>query len=207
MVADLMRHVLGQGPVPAPEQGYRVYESGVDEDQLGTFRPVGSTVTSDREWYSRFWRRYWYQLLTGTASQIPADPGVPSDAESAGQHVAEMLPHVETLCRQAEAIVRAASTAPSSLLALQRTQAVLRDKIVGIGLAAAASSPVTAVFLRAIQNDDVRGLDRMAQHHAQAYRQWQRQLTDVHRRLTQTPQGASARSLSMIRGTIAAYAG
>lgn len=207
MVADLMRHVLGLAPVPAPEQGYRLYESGIDEDQLGTFRPVGGTVISDREWYGRYWRRYWYQLLTETPSRIPVDSGFPLDAESAGQHVAEMLPHVETLCCQAEAIVRAASTAPSSLLTLQRTQSALRDRIVGIGLAAAASSPVTAVFLRAIQNDDVRGLERMAQHHAQAYRQWQRQLTDIHRRLTGKPQGVASRSLPMAKGSTAAYAG
>lgn len=207
MVSDLMQHVVGQGPIPVSEPGYSLYESGIDEDQLGTFRPVGGAGTSDREWYSRFWRRYWYELLTGSPSRIPADTGLPSDAEQAAKHVAGMLPEVEQLCRQAEGIVRAVSAAPSSLLTMQRAQASLRDRVVGIGLAAAASSPVTAVFWRAIHNDDVRGLDRMAQYHAQAYRQWQRHLTEVHRRLTRLPRAAVATPLPMARRAAAAYAG
>lgn len=207
LVAQLMRHVLGRGPVPALVTGCALYQSGVDEDHLGTFRSIGRMEDSNQDWYSRFWRRYWYGMLTGTPSRVPEEAGLPSDAAEAAQHIAEMLPHVDTLCREAARIVHAASVAPASLPALQRAQAELRVRMVGMGCASAATAPVTAVFQRVLHNDNVKGLDNMARYHAEAYQQWRRQLEDVHHRLTRGKEVVARRPLPMVRNaaTIAVH--
>lgn len=200
MVADLILHVLGQGLCPPPAPGYRLYRSGVDEDQLGTFLPVGWEDPSDLEWYSRYWRRYWYEQLTQTVSQIPVDTTLPQNATGAVQHLSAMMPDVGRLCRQADAIARAATEvlqSPGSLQVLQKEQTALREQVVQRGMAHLASSPVTTSFVRALHSDNVKGLDRMARHHALAYRQWRLHLTEIHRQLNQSGTKSAVRRLSM----------
>lgn len=208
MVADLVLHVLGKGPVPQPAHEYRMFESVVDEDQLGSFRRLGQGDSSDIEWYSRFWRRYWYESLTHTASRIPLDSTGPSNITAAAQHLSGMMPHVETLCRQADAIVRAAGRvhqSPNGLQALQREQTALRERVVQLGMAHAASSPVTTAFVRGLHNDNVKGLERMARHHAQAYRQWRRHLAAIYQQLTRNTMTSLPRPLPLFRGSLAAH--
>lgn len=210
MVASVMLHVLGKGSAPRPAQGYRLFESAMDEDQLGSFRQVGPGDASDVEWYSRFWRRYWYESLARTASRIPLDPAGPSDMTAAIQHLSGMMPHVETLCRQADAIVRAAdqvSQSPHSLQTLQREQTALRERMVHLGMAQLVSAPVTTAFVRGLHNDNVKGLERMARHHALAYRQWRRHLTEIHKQLTQKTTKSSRGSLPVFTGSLAAHTG
>jgi len=210
MVADVVLHVLGKGPAPRPAHGYRIFESLIDEDRLGSFRQLGQTDSSDIEWYSRFWRRYWYESLTHTASRIPLDSSYPSNITAAAQHLSGMMPHVETLCRQADAIVRAAgqvSQSLQSLHTLQREQTALRERAVQSGMAHVASSPVTTAFVRGLHNDDFKGLERMARHHALAYRQWRRHLAEIHKQLTQTPAKLSDRPFPMFTGSLAAHSG
>jgi ADP-heptose:LPS heptosyltransferase len=210
MVADVVLHVLGKGPAPRSAHGYRIYESLIDDDQLGSFRQIGQADSSDIEWYSRFWRRYWYESLTHTASRIPLDSTGPSNITAATQHLSGMMPHVETLCRQAAAIVRAAgqvSQSPQSLQALQREQTALRERVVLLGMAHVASSPVTTAFVRGLHNDNVKGLERMARHHALAYRQWRRHLAEIHKQLTQMTTKLSQRPFPMFTGSLAAHSG
>jgi ADP-heptose:LPS heptosyltransferase len=210
MVADVVLHVLGKGPAPQPAHGYRIYESLTDEDQLGSFRQLGQADSSDIEWYSRFWRRYWYESLTHAASRIPLDSTGPSDITAAVQHLCGMRPHVETLCRQADAIVRAAgrvSQSPHSLQTLQREQTALRERVVQLGMTHVASSPVTTAFVRGLHNDNVKGLERMARYHALAYRQWRRHLAEVYKQLTQQTTKLSQRPIPMFTGSLAAHSG
>lgn len=210
MVADVVLHILGKGPEPQPAHGYRIYESMVDEDQLGSFRQLGQADSSDIEWYSRFWRRYWYESLTRTASRIPLDSSGPSNITAAAQHLSGMMPHVETLCRQADAIVRAAGQVSQSLQilqSLQREQTALRERAVQLGMAHVASSPVTTAFVRGLHNDNVKGLERMARHHALAYRQWRRHLAEIHKQLTQKTAKLSERPFPMFTGSLAAHSG
>lgn len=210
MVADVVLHVLGKGPAPQPAPGYRIYESLVDEDQLGSFRQLGQADLSDTEWYSRFWRRYWYESLTHAASRVPLDSTGPSNVAAAVHHLSGMMPQVETLCRQADVIVRAAgqiSPSPQSLQVLQHEQTVLRERVVQLGMAHAASSPVTTAFVRGLHNDNVKGLERMARHHALAYRQWRRHIAEIHKQLTQKTTRLSRRPFPMFTGSLAAHSG
>ena len=210
MIADLMLHVLGQGPCPASAPGYRLYRSSVDDDQLGTYCAVGIDESTDLEWYGRFWRRYWYETLTHTTSRLPADSTLPQNAGASARHLAGLLPHVDKLCRQADAIVRAVSTvspSPGSLQRLQKEQTSLRERAVHLGMADIASSPVTTSFVRFLHNDHVRGLDRMAQHHALAYRQWRRRLTHIQRYLTKNDTQPHMRRLPMSIDSAIAHSG
>jgi hypothetical protein len=45
------------------------------------------------------------------------------------------------------------------------------------------TAPLTVTFLRALHSDNVQGLDRLARHHAQAYRQWRDRTAAIHRTL------------------------
>ncbi len=210
MVADLLLHVLAKGECPPAAPGYRLYRSSVDEDQLGIYCAVGTEESSDLDWYSRYWRRYWYETLTHTVSRIPVDSTLPQNAAAAAQHLAGMMPDVERLCRQADAIVQATTQvtqSPGSLQALQREQTALRERVVHLGMAHIASSPVTASFVRVIHHDHVRGLDRMARHHASAYRQWRRHLTEIYRYLTQSPSKSTLRRVAMFTDSSVAHSG
>ncbi|MEK7868975.1 MAG: glycosyltransferase family 9 protein, partial [Nitrospirota bacterium] len=210
MVADLLLHVLDKGECPSAAPGYRLYRSSVDEDQLGSYCAVGTEESSDLDWYSRYWRRYWYETLTHTVSRIPADSTVPQNAAAAARHLTGMMPDIDRLCRQADAIVQAATRvaqSAGSLQTLQREQTALRERVVHLGMAHVASSPVTTSFVRSIHHDHVRGLDRMARHHALAYRQWRRHLTEIHRHLTQSPSKSTLRRLAMFTDSPVAHSG
>jgi len=208
MVADLLLHVLAKGERPPVAPGYRLFQSSIDEDQLGSYCAVETEESSDLGWYSRYWRRYWYETLTHTESRIPMDSTLPQDAVQSASHLAGMMPDLDRLCRQADAIVRAVAQiaqSPGSLQALQREQTALRERVVRLGMFHIASSPATTSFVRSIHHDHVRGLDRMAQHHALAYRQWRRHLTEMHRRLSQKPSTSTLKRLTMITGSTVAH--
>lgn len=210
MVADLMLHVLDRGECPLAAPGYRLYRSTVDEDHLGHYQAVGSEDSSDLEWYSRFWRRFWYEALTHQGSRLPIDQTGPQNAAEATQHLAAMMPDMDRLCSQADAIVRVATEAapsPGPLQMLQREQTALRERLVQQGMAHPASSPVTTSFVRAIHQDHVRGLDRMARHHALAYRQWRRHLTEIQRHLTRNNAKSTLRQLAMFSDASVAHSG
>ena len=210
MVGDAVLHVLGKRPAPQPAPGYRIYQSTVDEDQLGSFRLIGQADSSDTEWFSRFWRRYWYESLTQTVSRIPLASTGPSNLQAAVRHLSGMIPQVETLCREADAIVRATVQIPQSagnLQALQREQTALRERVVRLGMSHLVSAPVTAAFVRNLHNDNVKGLDRMARHHALAYRQWRRHLEVIHRLLAQKTGKSPQQTIPMFTGSLAAHSG
>ncbi|NJL17808.1 MAG: hypothetical protein HC938_12020 [Nitrospira sp.] len=52
-----------------------------------------------------------------------------------------------------------------------------------VGMNSAATAPITAAFLRHLHSDNVKGLDRLARHHAGAYRTYLTRVLDVERGL------------------------
>jgi len=209
-VAELMLHVLGKGPFPTGVPSFRLYESGIDEDQLGTFHLKAGTEAPATAWYAAFWRRYWYEAFTGIPSKVQPPVALPPDADIAATRIAALFPMLDTLCRRAEAIVRAAGRRPivsQTLQSLQREQTKEREHLVRLGMDALATIPLTTACLRTIQNDNVQGLEQLARHHAQAYRRLKTQLTEIHRYLSGTAGQGSSRRLPMIPGSLPAYAG
>ncbi|MBI5672627.1 MAG: glycosyltransferase family 9 protein [Nitrospirae bacterium] len=52
-VAAVMQHVAGLGPLPMAVPGYRVYQSSIDADQLGSFELVSGHEDAAVAWYAR----------------------------------------------------------------------------------------------------------------------------------------------------------
>ena len=187
LVADLMDHVVKVGPCPTKVFGGRLYESGVDEDGLGTFRlqvGIESPVTA---WYAAFWRRYWYEAHTGQRSRVPALTDPPPDAMEVKTQLRALRPLLETACRRADEIVRVArrpSVDIPGLKRLQREQAADQEQLMRIGMATEVVAPLAATFGRQLRNDNVIGLDLLAKHQADAYHTWHRRVVDLERCLS-----------------------
>lgn len=195
-VAALLLHVLGRGPVPSDVLGFRIYRSGVDEDQLGTFTCHAGHEPAETAWYAAFWRRYWYEAYTGLPSRVPQPNGPPPDLDAAAALLASLEPAVSRACGRADEIVRMAEGCPVDVKRLQswqREQARERETLMRMGMSMPIVTPVTAVFLRAIQNDNVEGLGKLARHQAHAYRQWRTQLQHLHQMLRTWKRSVRAR--------------
>jgi ADP-heptose:LPS heptosyltransferase len=185
-VAQLMLHILGSAPCPTTFSGGRLYESGIDEDRLGTFRLRAGVEHPIESWYATFWRRYWYETFSGTPSRVPLTPASPPDADEAASHLAALLPLLDGLCRRGDEIARLAAVPggrAASLRALQDEQRKEREHVTQIAMTRPITAPLTATFLRVLYSDNVQGLDRLARHHAQAYRQWRDRTAEIYRTL------------------------
>ena len=200
-VAELVLGALGQGSFPTGTSTCRIYESRVDEDQLGTFRLAAGRESAVTTWYAAFWRRYWYESFTGRPSQVPMPEGPAPDAEEALRCLITMQPRLDSLCKRAEDIVLMASRMPiptGSLASLQREQARERDSVVRMGMDSLATAPLTTEFMRTLNNDNVLGMEPMARHHAKAYRRWRTRLVEIQRRLSEAQNPQRGRPLQMV---------
>jgi ADP-heptose:LPS heptosyltransferase len=205
-VAELILYTLGGGPFPSGVLTYRIYESGVDEDQLGTFRLRVGREPASTAWYAAFWRRYWYESFTGLLSHVPMPDGPAPDAEDAIRRLVAMRPRLDALCKRAEDIVRTASRTPIAtglLASLQQEQVRERESTMRMGLDSLATAPLTTEFMRTLHNDNVLGVDRLALHHANAYRRWRAQLADIQRRLSRVSEEQRGKQLRMVAGASA----
>lgn len=185
-VADLMCHVLKTGPCPTKAVGGRLYESGVDEDGLGSFNLRIGMEAPTTAWYAAFWRRYWYETHTGLPSRLPLLEAKPPDAPAVTAQLRTLMPLLEVSCRRADQIAQVARRASANIPELKRLQGEQRvdqERLLRIGLTTEAIAPLTAAFGREMRNDNVVGLAKLAQHQAHAYHTWLRRLRDFERYL------------------------
>ncbi len=184
LVADLLCHVLKAGPCPTKVSGARLYESGVDQDGLSTFYLTRGTESPVTAWYAAFWRRYWYEAHTGLRSRRPLPDGPPPNASEVNMQLRTLRPLLETACKRADEIVRVvcrASIDIPELKRLQHEQRTDQERLLRLGMATEAIAPLAAAFGRQVRNDNVLGLDRLAQHQAAAYHTWLRRLVEIDR--------------------------
>lgn len=182
LVAETVGYVLNTGPCPAQGPGARLYESGVDEDGLGTFRLKVGMESPVAAWYAAFWRRYWYEAHTGQPSRLLIPPGPPPDGPEVKVRLQSMLPILKEACRRADTIARLASCVSVNvpeLKRLQQEQGNGQERLVRMGMSTGATLPVTVSFLRQRQNDNVMGLSQLARHQADAYHTWLRRLVMI----------------------------
>lgn len=186
LVTDLLLHVLKAMPSPSRVSGVRLYGSDVDEDGLGTFRLKGGAESVETTWYADFWRRYWFEAHTGTGSRVPAPDGPVPDAAKARASVQRLVPLLKTACRRADEIARLVvrgQSAFAQVKQLQHEQGNEKERLLFTGMSSSATAPITAAFLRQLHSDNVKGLDRLARHHADAYRTLLTRVFDIERRL------------------------
>lgn len=204
-VAAVMQHVVGQGPLPVVMPGYRLYRSGIDADQLGTYDLVSGREDAVVAWYAAFWRRRWYETFTGQPSRLPSLNRLAPDSAEGVACIRMMMPLLDSLCRRADHIARLASQTPlpvQAIQSLQRVQAEERHRVAQAGTTTWATRPLTTAALRLLHQDNVQGLERMALHHAVAYQHWRRETEFVAFYLASAPESAAVIPLAPI-----AYAG
>jgi ADP-heptose:LPS heptosyltransferase len=192
-VAAVMQHVAGQGPLPVAVPGYRLYRSGVDADQLGSYELVSGHEDAAVAWYAAFWRRCWYESFTGHPSRLPALSSLAPDRDEEVACIRAMMPMLESLCRRADHIVRLTGQMPlpvPAIQALQRTQMEERQKVARAAESTWATKPLITAALRLLYQDNVQGVERMARHHAAAYQRWRRETEFVASRLASAPEAA-----------------
>jgi hypothetical protein len=185
-VARLCLHVLDSGAFPDRVSGIRIYESGIDEDGLGTFNLRSGRADSLTEWYSLFWRRFWYETFTGRPSLIRGPVGAPPDREETSRRLVQIQPALKKLVKQSEELDRLCRRQPMPVAELKTTQAVLQEDqqhVVASAMTMPSLIPVTVAFMREIHNNDAQGLTKMSERQVRAYHVWQKRITEVTRRL------------------------
>jgi hypothetical protein len=196
-----MQHVVGQGPLPLAMPGYRLYRSGVDADQLGSFELVSGREDAREVWYAAFWRRRWYESFTGLASRLPALNSPAPDTDEGAACIRTMMPLLDSLCRRADQIVRLIGHRPlpvQTIQALQQAQAEERHKVAQAGTATWATKPLTTAALRLLHQDNMQGLERMARHHAAAYHHWRRETKSVASQLASAGEVSAPSSIASV---------
>ncbi len=202
-VAELLLNLLQKSALPRVPVGVRLYESGVDEDGLGTFRMRGGTEPLATTWYATYWRRYWYEAHTGLASKIPMADGPPPEGRAVKKQLRTLIPLVKRASRKADEVMHLARQRPVDLSRLkqrQQQQSADREQLVQLGMSQAATTPVTVAFLRQLQGDNVRGLDQLARHQAEAYQTWMRRLVHIDQQIGEMVDGSSRPSGSRPTG-------
>lgn len=185
-VAMLCLHVLDAGPFPDRTSGIRIYESGVDEDGLGTFNLRSGGTDALTEWYGLFWRRFWYETFTGRRSSLKGPVGAPPDREEASRRLMQLQPALKKLVKQSEELDRLCRRQPSPVADLKTTQAILQEDqqhVVASAMTMPSLIPITVAFMREIHNNDAQGLAKMSERQVRAYHVWQTRVTEVTRRL------------------------
>ncbi len=175
-VAAVCLHALGVGPFPDRVTGARVFVSGVDEDGLGCYRLRAGSEDARFDWYGSFWRRFWYEALTGRRSRAPEPPSAePPDLGQAVAAFRELRPQLHRLVAHADRVVRLSGLHPIPAAAVKAAQALVaeqRQVAVAAAMTTPAFSPLAVAFLRESQNMDAEGLLDMAQQQAVACRTW-----------------------------------
>ena len=185
-VANLCLSVLGIQPFPTSFNGVRVYEAGIDDDRLGTYRLRAGKEDPVHAWYGLFWRKLWYDTFAGEPSQTEGPQGIPSDLHSVQETYRQLLPLVDSLCAYADEVKDLSVQSPLPIAQLQASQNRLKaqtHRAQVIGCQSLALSPITTEFFRATQNLSGSSLQEMAFEHAQAFSIWRARILEVGQRL------------------------
>jgi hypothetical protein len=199
-VANLCLHALGLGAVPSCSMGLRLYQSGVDADGLNSYSLRSGQVDSSTSWYAGFWRRFWYEDFTGTASRLAPNLEPAPDQEQALSWVREAVQSLRQLEKHALHIVGLTKRHPLPVIQLKEEQALLRrerEQLLPRMMAHSATGPATVAMIRDIHNDDVVGLTPLAERHVKAYRRWHQRVALVRELLATGPAQAQKRRRSL----------
>ncbi len=186
LVADVCLHVLGKGELPGFSIGTRVYEAGVDEDQLGTFRLRVGVEDPLQQWYGEFWRKFWYEDCTGQISRMSGPHGKPPDLDHVIETFAKLDPLLTFLCDTVNEFVDLTSQASLSVHRIKACHERLNQKAHEarvLGRMSPAFSPITSACFRDTYNLSQSDLYGMACEHAKAYAMWKRRALNVVRNL------------------------
>ena len=180
-LAALAGHVLDHAPFPSTWTGVRVYESDIDADGLACHRLRAGQYDSVAEWYGTFWRRYWYEVITGLVSGVDDEQPPPVVGEQ--QHIFQQLaPIIDQAVALAEQIAEGSRHQPMPLSMLKERQTELtelRNRAMPVAMASPAFGPITVALVREFAQCEVTDVTIVADLQAQAYRRWKARMEQV----------------------------
>ena len=185
-VAELCLHVLGVRPFPSAFGGVRIYEAGVDEDQLGTYRLRAGREDHVHSWYGLFWRKFWYDSCEATQSAVEGPQTPPPDYQEVEETYIQLLPILDALCALADEIADLSARNPLPVARLKANQDRLNaeaHRAHVMGSRTRALRPITAACFRETHNLSASSLQGMAYEHARAFSRWRARIHEVGKRL------------------------
>lgn len=185
-VAELCLHLLGTRPFPSFSSRIRVYEGGVNEDQLGTFMIRAGTEEPRASWYAEYWRQYWYQSFTGGPSLGHFLPTFPPDFSECEQVWRCLTPQLDQLCIQADTILDMCRQRPIPVNRLKARQQKLKTDTLTMQQVARPSlafGPLAMAFFRDTFSLEAATLGGMAEEHARAYHVFRARTADNYAQL------------------------
>lgn len=179
-IAGLCWHVLGEGALPTFTSKIRVFEGGVDEDQLGTYVLRSGQEPQMTEWYGRFWRRVWYEIFAGRSSHTPTVISLPPDYDEVIGLWPLFAPQVSALCQQVKVVRSLCRKQPVSVLNLKEAQHRLKEHTLAMKELVRGSfayGPLTVAFIRETFNLEGETLLAMTEEYVIAAETFQGRVT------------------------------
>jgi len=171
-IAKLSLHILDGESFPTFASKIRVYEGGMNEDQLGTFVLRAGYEPALTAWYGAYWRRFWYESFTGQSSQSSILSYPPPDLLESQVMWEQLAPQLEALCEQADGVLQFCKQHPVPVLQLKEAQRQLQSGTLALKEFARPSlafGPLAVTFIRETFNLEGHTLISMAEEYATAY--------------------------------------
>ena len=187
-IATMARHLLGHEEFPIFESKIRVYEGGMNEDQLGTFVLRVGYEPNLTSWYGAYWQRYWYELFTRQSSHCSILTHPPPDRLESQVLWKQLAPKLDTLCEQAERVLHLCRQQPVPVQQLKEAQHFLKcETFVMKELArpSLAFGPLVSASIRETFNLEGMTLMSMAEENAAVFHVLRTRAQNTFERLTQ----------------------
>jgi hypothetical protein len=187
-VADLCLHLLGFRPFPAFSSKVRVYEGGVNEDQLGTFFIRAGTEERRVAWYADYWRQYWYKAFTFCPSRVHFLSPSPPDFPECEQVWRSLAPQLDQLCIQADTVLAMCRQTPIPVDTLKARQHQLKVdtlRMQQLTRSSLAFGPLALAFFRESFSLEASTVGGMAEEYARAYHVFRSRAADNYARLNE----------------------
>ena len=197
-IAKLALHILGRNEFPMFESKIRVYEGGMNEDQLGTFVLRSGYEPTLTSWYGAYWQRYWYEWFSGRKSQVPISMTPPPDHDEALQLWEQVAPQLDTLCQEAERVLHLCRQQPVPVQQLKETQHLLKYETLAMKELVSHSlafGPLGAASFREMFNLEGQTLLNMAEENAAIFHVLRTRARLISEQLTQYSPEPSRRKL------------
>lgn len=196
-IAKLALHILGHEEFPTFESKMRVYEGGMNEDQLGTFVLRAGNEPTLSSWYGTYWQRYWYECFSGKKSRTSMSLTPPPDHDEALQLWEQVVPQLDTLCQEAERVLHLCRRQPVPVQKLKETQYLLKCEVVAMKelvRPSLAFGPLVAASFQEMFNLEGQTLLRMAEENAAIFHVLRTRARLISEQLTQYSPECSRRN-------------
>jgi hypothetical protein len=197
-IAKLALHILGHDEFPIFKSRIRVYEGGMNEDQLGTFVLRSGFEPILTSWYGAYWQRYWYELFTGQSSHCSILTHSPPDQLESQVLWEQLAPQLDVLCEGAEKVLQCCRQQPVPVQQLKDAQHLLKcetlamKELVRLSL---AFGPLGAVAFRETFNLEGQTLRSMAEENAAIFHVLRTRAQNAFKQLTRYSPEPSRRNL------------